>query len=657
MKKIEIESMLAYRYLGNLRKSPSGKDFSFIVSKAHEAKNVYYHTLHIYKDNKRCVQIPLKTNHDYLYLTENKLLIDLQKTASEKQALKKRRKQSFYFYDLHELSLTKAFTLPIHVSLIDAIDATRILVSSLLTPEDHCLYQVNEMARETYLKKMEKASCYEEINQLPYYLNGRGFHTNQRKQLFIYDITTDTLEPIVNNQFQVDLHCLSQDRKTIYFTGKPFETIMTQESMIYQYDIQSKTVKEVYGKRTHQIKGLVEVGELFVFATDMNSYGLNQNPDVYHIKDGHFVLVHKLNPAYGNSIGSDCRLLGSRLSDSGIRHHYFVTTVDDHSEIYALSSKGEVTLFYEMDGSIDGLIVQTDGLTVIAMKAMHLQEIYHIGFDQSIKQCTRLNQVFLRRYVAEPKEVVCHKDVCDIKGFVLLPDDFDSQSKYPLILDIHGGPKTVYGKAFYHEMQTWVNKGYIVAYCNPRGSDGKGDAFADIRGRYGTIDYEDIMDFLALVCEQYPQINHEALYVTGGSYGGFMTNWIVSHTSRFKAAVTQRSISNWLSFYGTSDIGYYFGVDQTKGHPLKTMDLLYQQSPIKYALNVRTPLRFIHADKDYRCPIEQAQQFYAILKGEGLDTDFIWFKDETHELSRSGKPQARIKRLQSITEWFEMHKN
>ncbi|MEF3692558.1 MAG: prolyl oligopeptidase family serine peptidase, partial [Acholeplasmataceae bacterium] len=135
-----------------------------------------------------------------------------------------------------------------------------------------------------------------------------------------------------------------------------------------------------------------------------------------------------------------------------------------------------------------------------------------------------------------------------------------------------------------------------------------------------------------------------------------MTNWIVGHTDRFKAAATQRSISNWISFYGTSDIGFYFAKDQTDGHPNVDTDKLWEQSPLKYALNVKTPLLFIHSDQDYRCPIEQAMQLYAIVKERGVPSRFVWFKEETHELSRSGKPQGRMKRLEEITNWFETYR-
>jgi dipeptidyl aminopeptidase/acylaminoacyl peptidase len=296
---------------------------------------------------------------------------------------------------------------------------------------------------------------------------------------------------------------------------------------------------------------------------------------------------------------------------------------------------------------------------MIGLYKQKLQEIYVYDFAyQKLIQLTKFNQKVLKnKYIAKPKEFIVKKETHEVKGFVLFPKDYNPNLKYPCILDIHGGPKTVYGKVYYHEMQVWANLGYVVIFANPRGSDGKGNEFADIRGKYGTIDYDDLMDFTDLILKRVKSIDPSKLFVTGGSYGGFMTNWIVGHTNRFKAAVTQRSISNWLSFHGTSDIGFYFSKDQTAGHPNIDTTKLWNQSPMKYAMEVETPLLFIHSDQDYRCPIEQAMQFYSILKEKGLPTKLIWFKGESHELSRSGKPHARQKRLNEITNWFEIYRN
>ena len=240
-----------------------------------------------------------------------------------------------------------------------------------------------------------------------------------------------------------------------------------------------------------------------------------------------------------------------------------------------------------------------------------------------------------------------------IRGFVLLPVDFDKNKKYPTLLSIHGGPKTEFSNIFHHEHQVFANDGYIIIYTNPHGSSGNGVKYSDIRGKYGTIDYEDLMNFTDFAIKKYPQIDENNMGVYGGSYGGFMTNWIVSHTNRFKAANSQRSISNWTSFYGVSDIGYYFAPDQTGANPWDNLEKMWEQSPIKHAKNVKTPTMFIHSDEDYRCPLEQGLQMYTRIKENGVDTKMYIFHGENHELSRSGKPKARIKRLEKIKEWFD----
>ena len=232
--------------------------------------------------------------------------------------------------------------------------------------------------------------------------------------------------------------------------------------------------------------------------------------------------------------------------------------------------------------------------------------------------------------------------------------DFVPGKKYPVILDIHGGPKTVSGPVFYHEMQHWAGKGYFVIFCNPTGSDGRGE-FMDIRGKYGTVDFEDIMAFCDAALAQYPEMDADNCFETGGSYGGFMTNWIIGHTDRFRACASQRSISNWISFYGVSDIGVVFAEDQCAATVWPDPEKMWWHSPLKYADQVKTPTLFIHSFEDYRCPIDQGYQMYTALVAHGVETKMVCFKGENHELSRSGKPRHRIRRLKEITEWFDVH--
>ena len=167
--------------------------------------------------------------------------------------------------------------------------------------------------------------------------------------------------------------------------------------------------------------------------------------------------------------------------------------------------------------------------------------------------------------------------------------------------------------------------------------------------------YEDIMDFVDEVLKLYPNLNPERLGVTGGSYGGFMTNWIIGQTDRFACAATQRSISNWISFYGTSDIGMFFAYDQIRGDIFDNPAKLWEHSPLKYAKNIVTPTLFIHSDEDYRCPLEQALQLYTAMVDQGVEARFALFHGENHELSRGGKPKHRVRRLEEITNWMEKY--
>ena len=292
----------------------------------------------------------------------------------------------------------------------------------------------------------------------------------------------------------------------------------------------------------------------------------------------------------------------------------------------------------------------------VGFRELKLQELYKLENSEEIQITDFNGWVNKVKKLSYPERLTFQtKEGITIEGWVMKPVDYEEGKKYPAILNIHGGPKTVYGEIFFHEMQYWANEGYVVFFCNPRGSDGRGNAFADIRGKYGTVDYEDIMKFTDVVLEKYPFINKERVGVTGGSYGGFMTNWIIGHTNRFKAAVSQRSISNWISKFGTTDIGYYFVEDQQAATPWSDVEKLWFHSPLKYANKVQTPTLFIHSEEDYRCWTVEAFQMFTALKYHGVEARLCLFKGENHELSRSGKPKHRIRRLKEITNWFNKY--
>lgn len=243
-----------------------------------------------------------------------------------------------------------------------------------------------------------------------------------------------------------------------------------------------------------------------------------------------------------------------------------------------------------------------------------------------------------------------------IEGWLMRPLDYvpGSAERHPVVLEIHGGPHATYGIAFNHEFQLLCARGFGVFYTNPRGSKGYGFEFAErVVGDWAGIDYHDLMaasDFLARVRWADPK----RMGVTGGSQGGYLTNFLIGHTTRFAAAVTQRSMSNLYTKYGVSDIGWTGDKHGMGGADLwEDEDFIMERSPIRYAPYVRTPTLIIHSEQDLRCPMEQGEQWYIALKRLGVQTEFIRFAGENHELSRSGRPRNRVERLERIVGWFE----
>lgn len=272
------------------------------------------------------------------------------------------------------------------------------------------------------------------------------------------------------------------------------------------------------------------------------------------------------------------------------------------------------------------------------------------------KMVTGLNDKWLKKVsISKPQEVwFGSTGKTRVQGWVLKPPHFRPGRRYPGIVEIHGGPRAQYGYSFFHEMQLLAARGYVVFFCNPRGSQGRGREFTTaIVNAWGTVDYEDVMAGADWLFGQ-PYIDARRVGVTGGSYGGYMTNWIVGHTSRFKAAVTQRSLASLTSFFGTSDLGWIWD-REFGGPPWKNPEGYERMSPLTYAKNVRTPLLILHNEHDYRCLIEQAEQWYTTLKVMGKRVEMVRFPEEPHGLSRHGRPDRRIARLNHILRWFDRY--
>lgn len=298
----------------------------------------------------------------------------------------------------------------------------------------------------------------------------------------------------------------------------------------------------------------------------------------------------------------------------------------------------------------------TDILALLVGDPTHPQEIFVCSTTQKgeLRPISHANDAFLSELTLSTPEIISYTgaDGWPIEGWIMKPQDFDPAKKYPLVVEIHGGPNTQYGYGFFHEMQLLVAQGYVVFYCNPRGSIGYGYKFSNaVRGAWGEKDSTDIMNGLEEVVKQ-GYIDEQRLAVTGGSYGGFMTNWLVGHYDRFKVAATDRCVSNMASMFGSSDIGWDLGEDNLDTTPWEDLDKYMHMSPITYVKNITTPLLIIHSEQDLRCSIEQSEQLFTALKWMKRDVKFVRFEGQSHGLSRGGHPRSRLERLRHITSWF-----
>ena len=293
-------------------------------------------------------------------------------------------------------------------------------------------------------------------------------------------------------------------------------------------------------------------------------------------------------------------------------------------------------------------------VTYVATDSIHPPELW-IKEASGTRQLTSVNRrLVTQSNFSRPEEFsFTSSDGKTIQGWMIKPlgfDKGDNAKKYPTLLSIHGGPYSAYGYSLTqveHEFQVLAAAGFAVFYTNPRGSLGYGEEFtAQISGHWAERDYADILESVDFVLKAFPFTDAGRLGIFGGSYGGYMTNWTVSHTDRFKAAVSERSIVNWYSFAGVGDIAGWQWIsrhDVGRGKdPWDAADLYLEKSPIHHTKNVSTPLLLIHSDSDWDCTLDHAEQLFVALKRLKKEAKLVIFPGENHYLSWTGRPRHRV---------------
>ncbi|MDE5413760.1 S9 family peptidase [Alkalihalobacterium chitinilyticum] len=532
--------------------------------------------------------------------------------------------------------------------------------TSLKLDQDESVFDQEEKKKEK--KKSEPLV----VNRLKYKSDGAGFHNETYQQLALINIETNEITELTSGRFSYEPSSWSPDGKSIALSANLTDdadyqivsdlyllnvetkelTLLTDHNGVYTNPTWSPDGKTIacFGNEREYLGATINQ----IYTIDIHTKKkkcITETWDV-HITDAAISDMRSGHPNPGPIWSNDGKTL------------YFTGSENGNTSLYAIDENHEITPIFAEEGHVYGYTFDEDRkFAIIGLSdASNPGDLYKIVLGEKKKtRLTYINEAFLSEVHLSIPEPITAKasDGWEVHGWVMKPHGFEEGKKYPMILEIHGGPHAMYANSFFHELQLLAAQGYVVLYTNPRGSHGYGQKFVNAcRGDYGGKDYEDLMAAVDFVLENFDYIDQDRLGVTGGSYGGFMTNWIVGHTNRFKAAVTQRSISNWTSFYGVSDIGYFFTKWEIGACFQEDPEKLWYHSPLRYVKNIETPLLILHGENDYRCPIEQAEQLYIALKHQKKDTMFVRFPESNHELSRSGPPHLRIERLNHIVNWF-----
>jgi dipeptidyl aminopeptidase/acylaminoacyl peptidase len=505
------------------------------------------------------------------------------------------------------------------------------------------------------------------IRRIRYKTNGSGTFEGRRVHLFTVRVGSKPKQ-LTSGEFDVDAAAWSPDGGTVAFVSN------------MEPDADISEVRDIYTIPAGG-GGFVKVTDGRYAASEVSwspdgkliAFTGNDDPEGHAVDDNIWVMpsgggearniTGSLGRSLGQGIGSDLRVAtpspGHVWSRDG-SSIMFLTASTPYSSVYRAGVDGGGVEEVVGGRTVDGFSASEDGSAIAfnAMDATHPAELY-LRDALGERRLTRFNDKFLRQLKLSSPERFAFRNSegAEIDGWIIRPPNLKEGEICPAVLEIHGGPRSIYGDGVFHEFQLLAAEGYAVIYTNPRGSAGYDEAYAKaVIGHYGEGDYDDLMRFTDEALRRFSFIDNKRLGVTGGSYGGYMTNWIVGHTDRFRAAVTFRSICNWISKYGTSDVGYMqpesiAGTEDYVGDIGRHLE----KSPIMYVKNVKTSILIVHSEEDLRVPIEQGEQWFTALKLHGVETEFVRIPGENHELSRSGKPKHREERLRHLVRWMNWH--
>src|SRR5213080_1873631 len=497
------------------------------------------------------------------------------------------------------------------------------------------------------------------VRRLDYKHDGQGYVDGRHHHLFVVPATGGDAKQLTRGAWDVTDYDWSPDSTRLVVAGNAEpEADLQRELNLYLVDLQANRLRLGGGFYLSSPIWSPKGDQIAFIAPNGLDVGLLERMWVVPLAGGGpRCLTADFDQAVNDSVINDMRA----------GHATRVIWSAEGDRIYFPASGSGVTSIQSVD--LDGNIREEAGgrrriydfdvangvLVFCASDPTNPGELYMLTQGAEAR-VTDLNPWLHERFVALPEqEYFTAPDGWKLEGWVLKPQGFDPNRLHPTVMEIHGGPHAQYGWSFFHELQILAGMGFVVFYMNPRGSDGYGERFRrDVVRDWAGKDYIDLMSSLDQVIERTGYIDTNRIGVGGGSYGGFMTNWIIGQTNRFSAAVAMRSISNLVSEYSQHDI-VLWGVLQLGPPPWPDLDELWRRSPIRYVQNIRTPLLLTAGEMDLRCAMSQSEEMFGAMRLLGKTVELVRFPEESHDLSRGGRPDRRVERLRRIAGWYQKH--
>ena len=675
LRNITIEDLYLLKPVSKPRISPDGQRVAFVVTTIDERKHEYRSSIWIIPteggEAKRFTFGPAST-HSPSWSPDGRWLAFVSEregepaSKDEKEQKKLGKGKSQIWLIPTDGGEARQLTFMQHGASnpVWSPDSMRIVFNAAVGPAD-------EETEEGQI--LPKARI---IDRLWYRLDGVGFIHERRQHLFLVDAAGSEPQQLTEGDWDDSDPAWSLDGSHIAFVSSRAEDRWRLPCPdVYILNISDGRVGELKcvtdGSLACSMPSWSPDGTTIAFLGGLKLHS-GGHIDLYIIpanaeQSSPTCLTHEFEGSFQDWTNSDIgdeHLLPTPTWSTDGKTLYALASHHGASRVFALSTEGAganpPTLtpgdIHVRDFSVDQ---SANKMALLIGSPTRVQEVFvrTTAPWSELHRLTAFNEALLSEIALSNPEYMPYTgaDGWPMDSWIMKPRDFDPSKKYPLIVEIHGGPQTQYGYGFFHEMQLLTAAGYVVLYTNPRGSIGYGREFSlAVRGAWGEKDALDIMAGVDALLQQ-GYIDEQRMGVTGGSYGGFMTNWLIGHSDRFKAAVTDRSVTNLTSDFGSCDFGWTFADDELDTTPWEGLDRYVRMSPITYVKNIHTPLLIIHSEQDLRCSIEQAEQLFAALKYLGREVLFVRFEGQSHGLSRGGHPKLRLERLRHILGWFDKY--